>query len=307
MPASLKSRLFPKFRSAVFGIAVAGLFFALLSGFARERAGGEQRSRFMNRIDAAEGAKRLAAFRAQRLVGDYCFEFTLEHKPRRGRTVRYEGMMWGSWNEIGPVTRFRITPKVDDAPLGGVEAGPVELIIQNGHSPEAWILSPGADRFRKIEGAQLFEPILPELLYSPFDLQMPFVYWEDFVYEGPTLVGATRVAQQFLMLPPEGSASAERGIEGVRIGLDDTYDALWRIEVLEGDGEVSSRFSVESFKKVQDQYIVKRITLLDRTSRDRTTFNVKAAALGLAFRKDLYDPGSLLSLDEFIPREMDAL
>lgn len=302
-----KSRYFPSIRSAVFGIAAAGLLFALMPGFAQERAGGERRSPFMNRIDAAEGAKRLAAFRAQRLVGDYCFEFVLEHKPRRGRTVRYEGMMWGSWNEEGPLTRFHIFPNSKAVAAVGAESGPVELIVQNGPSPEAWIRHPGVDGFKRIEGAQLFEPVLEGLLYSPFDLQMPFVYWEDFVYEGPALVGASRVAQQFLMLPPEGSASAARGIVGVRIGLDDTYDALWRIEVMAGDDDASSRFSVESFKKVQDQYIVKRITLLDNSSRDRTTFHVTAAAVGLALDVDLYDPCSLLSLDEFIPEKMEKL
>ena len=93
-------------------------------------------------------------------------------------------------------------------------------------------------------------------------------------------MGATRVAQQFLMQPPALSASAQRGISGVRVGLDDTYNALWRIEVMNAKGEVSSRFAVESFKKIQDQYIVKRITLTDYSSRDRTTFEVKAAAVG---------------------------
>ena len=131
---------------------------------------------------------------------------------------------------------------------------------------------------------------MPSLLYSPFDLQMPFVYWKDFTYEGPTLVGATRIAQQFFMQPPAFSASAERGISGVRVGLDDTYNALWRIEVINAESEVSSRFAVESFKKIQEQYIVKRITLTDYSSRDRTTFEVKAAAVGISLNQKLFCP-----------------
>ena len=96
-------------RSAVCGLTVAGLFCAYLQAPAQVRLGGERASRFMERIDAEEGAQRLAAFRRQRLEGDFCFEFELAHKPRRGRTIPYAGIMWGSWNESGPITRFRVS------------------------------------------------------------------------------------------------------------------------------------------------------------------------------------------------------
>jgi len=294
-------------RSAVFGLTVAGLFCAYTYTSAQERAGGERPSRFMERIDQEEGAKRLAVFRDQRLQGDFCFEFELEHKPRKARTVRYRGMMWGSWNERGAITRFRVSPSRLKVGEAGHSPQEVELIIQNGVSPQAWIRRAGQETFALIEGEDLFEPILPGLLYSPFDLQMPFVYWENFTYEGPTLVGSSRVAQQFLMQPPVGSASAERGINGVRIGLDDTYNALWRIEVLGDQEEVTSRFAVESFQKVQEQYIVKRITLTDYPSKDRTTFDVEAASVGIALNRDLFCPGRALSVDAFIPNEMKEL
>ncbi|MDQ8193586.1 hypothetical protein QEH59_04070 [Coraliomargarita sp. SDUM461004] len=269
-----------------------------------QRAGGardQQSVRVMDRIDAQEGAQRLEAFRQQRLEGDFCFDFELAHKPRRARTVRYQGRMWGTWNEVGPITRFSVQPAEGDA------EAVVELIIQNGEHPQVWMRRSQQAAFELLQGVALFEPILPGLLYSPFDLQMPFVYWDDFIYEGPTLVGATRVAQQFLMQPPEASASAERGIVGVRVGLDDTYNALWRIEVIGADGEATSRFAVESFQKVQEQYIVKRITLTDYPSKDRTTFDVKAAAVGVALDRYLFAPESTRSVDELRPLRMEDL
>lgn len=294
-------------RSAIIGSAVAGLFCACMSLSAQERAGGERRKHGMERIDLEEGARRLAAFRSQRLEGDYCFKFTLEHKPRRARTVRYDGMMWGSWNEQGPVTRFRIFPNRNTV---GDESGriePVELIIQNGLVQSAWVRRRTGDAFKLLEGGALFEPILPGLLYSPFDLQMPFVYWDDFTYEGPTLVGASRVAQQFLLKPPVDSASADRGIAGVRVGLDDTYDALWRVEVVNEEGDSTSRFSVEKLKKVQGQYIVKIITLTDFMTKNRTTFVVQAATVGISLNRNLFSPKASLSLDDFIPEAMQNL
>ncbi|MBT62377.1 MAG: hypothetical protein CML13_04105 [Puniceicoccaceae bacterium] len=253
----------------------------------------------MERIDAEEGAQRLEAFRRQRLDGDFCFEFELEHKPRRARTVRYQGMMWGSWNELGPITRFRVEPASATVDGQSHEQQAVELIIQNGVSPQVWIRRSDSEPFQLVQGQALFDPILPDLLYSPFDLQMPFVYWDQFTYEGPTLVGATRVAQQFLMQPPAGSASAARGISGVRVGLDDTYNALWRIEVVDTAGEVVSRFAVESFQKVQEQYIVKRITLTDYPSKDRTTFDVKSATVGISLDREIFSPVSMRAAGDF--------
>jgi hypothetical protein len=294
-------------RSAVCGLTVAGLFCAYSQASAQVRLSGEPASRFMERIDAEEGAQRLAAFRRQRLEGDFCFEFELAHKPRRGRTIPYKGIMWGSWNELGPITRFRVSsarPKDGESVDSSQE---VELIIQNGVTPQAWIRRNDGSDFTLIEGEALFEPIMPGLLYSPFDLQMPFVYWKDFTYEGPTLVGVTRVAQQFLMQPPVTSACSEQGISGVRVGLDDTYNALWRIEVMNAESEVASRFAVESFKKIQEQYIVKRITLTDYTSRDRTTFEVKAASVGISLNRNLFCPRSALSVDASIPSLMEEL
>lgn len=237
--------------------------------------------RGMERIDEAEGARRLQAFRQQGLVGDYVFEFQLEHKPRKAPTVRYEGVMWGRWNDRGALSRFKIFANRE-------RDAAVELILQNGYEPEAWIRRDPGETFKLIQGQALFEPILPELTYSVFDLQMPFIYWDAFEYEGPSLVGASRIGQGFVMLPPEGSASQAQGISGVRVLLDDTYNALWRVEVLNGDGSLRSRFSVESIKKVQEQYIVKRITHTEYPSKNSTTFNVLDASVGIELEPDFF-------------------
>lgn len=276
-------------------LAVLGLFFALLP-LSAQRPGSHEARRGMERIDQEEGLRRLEAFRQQRLQGDYLFEFQLEHKPRRARTLRYDGIMWGSWNDKGAITRIKIFAQDSDAVSADAR---LELIVQNGPEPSAWMRHDPATPFQRVEGEALFEPLLPDLVYSVFDLQMPFIYWDDFIYEGPSLVGVSRVGQNFLMLPPEGSPSARQGIQGVRVSLDDTYNALWRVEVVFDDENVGSKFAVESFKKVQEQYIVKRITLTDYPSKDKTTFDVKDASVGLQLDPDLF-----VLLDSSGPDEM---
>ena len=277
-----------RLRSAVYGLSAAGLFFACFPQLTSAQRAGEldARPRMMEKIDVEEGARRLADFRGQRLSGDFCFRFELTHLPRRGKSVVYTGTMWGSWNAMGPVSRFELYP--DAQGEASLRTDVIECIIQNGATPQAWIRSSRDAPFKLIEGAALFEPLLPGIAYSPFDLQMPFVYWEDFEYEGPGRV-QSRIAQRFRMLPPEDSVSASRGVAAVRIALDDTYHALLRVEVLGAEDVMLSRFTMESFKKVQGQYIVKQVTIKDFETKDRTRFSVKAASVGLLFDSALFD------------------
>lgn len=289
---------FSKLRSAVSVSAVAGLFCICVSSSASAQRADHKESPYV-KIDQEEGVRRMAAFRSQRLEGDYCFRFELEHLPRRGDKKTYLGTMWGSWNEQGPITRFEIFPSENS--VEG-EAAVVELIVQNGIDPHAWIRHGRSGSFNKITGDALFEPVLPGVVYSPFDLQMPFIYWDSFSYEGPVRV-QSRIAQQFLMSPPEASLSDARGIGAVRVCLDDSYDALLRIEVLNGDGDELSRFTVESFKKVQGQYIVKEITLKNYATRDRTRFKVKEASVGQKLQPHFFDPVSACSS----PKSFDGI
>ncbi|MGJ8651895.1 MAG: hypothetical protein ACSHX8_01360 [Opitutaceae bacterium] len=273
-------------RPIAIGFVAVGLFCACMSTMvSAQRAGGDEPSRFMERIDQAEGARRMASFRSQRLAGDYCFRFELEHLPRRGKKTTHHGVMWGSWNELGPVTRIQLLTSGNDS--AETNEGTIELIIQNGLEPKVWSRTRVGDKFQKVEGDALFEPIITSVVYAAFDLQMPFIYWDEFVYEGPGRV-QSRVAQQFLMMPPEGSAALDRGIQSVRIGLDDAYDALLRVEVLGDADEELSRFTVESFKKVQEQYIVKEVALKNYTTKDRTRFKVKSASVGLVLDKNIF-------------------
>jgi hypothetical protein len=234
-------------------------------------------------IDEAEAGRRLHTFRNQRLEGDFCFRFQLEHLPRRGSSVRYYGSMWGSWNEGGPVTRIKL-----DAESNDEGKSDVELILQNGPKPMAWLRNAQTDCFDLLEGAALFQPLLPEIVYTPFDFLMPFLYWSDYDYEGSARM-RSRVARNFLMYPNAANTTPD-WLQSVRVGIDDTYNALLHIEVMEKPGRKRSSFSVESFKKVQGQWIVKYIVMKDWKSRDRTRFKVLSASVGLSLSDAIFSP-----------------
>lgn len=281
---------FSKFRPTVLRLVVFSFFCAYPAGVCvAQRAGtDDERSRMMERIAPEEGARRMMSFRTQRLAGDFCFQFQLEHKPRKGRTVRYHGIMYGSWNERGPVSRFTLFPERIGEDTSIAHA-PVEMIVQNGASAQVWMRRQPTDAFVLIADGALFEPVFDGVLYTPFDLQMPFVFWDEYLYEGPSRV-LSRIGQRFLMKTPIGSLADQNGITAVRIVLDDAYDALLQVDVLEQADRLRSRFTVRGLKKIQGQHIVKEIELKDMQSKDATSFKVKAARLGLMFDAAVFDP-----------------
>lgn len=263
---------------------------------AQRSAQKDVRSRVMERLEEEEAARLLAFFRAQRPAENFCFQFQLLHKPRRGNTVRYKGFMYGSYNGQGPVTRFRLFPEKvgNELPEG---LSPIEMIVQNGPSPEVWVRHEDSAPFTLIQDDSLFEPIFEGVLYTPFDMQMPFIFWNRYFYEGPSRV-LSRIGHNFLMFPPADSLAESNGLHAVRVAIDDTYYALLRAEVLQDDDQVRSRFTVRGIKKIQDNYIVKEIEIKNMITKDATTFRVKAACLGLKFADSIFDPVDPAELPE---------
>ncbi len=291
----IPKRMLRSFQTSGF---VCGLFFIFFLP-QDNLAGDGARPRFSEALKAEAIQPFLENFRAQRLQGDFCFKFLLEHLPRRGRTVRYEGTLWGSWNENGPVTRFSIDPISTREELHTLPL--MEWITQNGRNSKVWSRVGGKASFVALKETALMQPLFEGVLYRPFDLLMPFIYWDQYKYEGPKAI-RTRLVHQFLMQPPAGLNLSQ--VHAVRMGLDSQYQALMRIEILDTKKKVATRFEVESFKKVQAQYIVKGITLGETERGERTRFRVIAAAVGLQLPESVFDPENLtapplISTDRF--------
>lgn len=243
---------------------------------------GDREARFEELLDADEARLRLERMRLTRVDGDFRFDFLLEHLPRRDEKTVHAGTMWGSSYLDGSVHRIQLSP-----PDGFEDNRLIELIVQNGPNGSVWKREHPDKPFYIVEGAALFEPIIQNVLYTPFDLQMPFLYWSDYTYLGATRA-MSRVAQEFEMYPPPNSIYRSKGIHAVRIAIDDLYDALLAVEVVDADGIVLSEFKVESLKKVDGVYIVNRIVIKDADTRDRTRFIVEDARVGLILDKAEY-------------------
>jgi len=235
--------------------------------------------------DQAEGRRILEEFRGQGLAGDYYLEFTLDVMPRQGAERVLTGRLWGSRNAAGPVSRVSVRPEA------GAAAPEERLLVQSGPDPALWTWRPGAEAAARVDAAGVFAPVAGTDL-TPFDLQLPFLYWPEFAYEGLARMHG-RPAHVFLLYPPADLAARRPELAGVRVYLDTQYTALVEAELIGPGGRPLRSVSVLDLQKVGGQWIVKAIDVRDEATRNKTRFAVTAAALGQRFPAGTWDPAGL--------------
>ncbi len=245
------------------------------------------------KADQNEGAQILRDFRAAGIAGTYWLAFELRVMPRLGAERTVSGQLLGTRTDAGPVSRLTLRG------AGGL-AAEQRWLIQSGPQAAAWAWAtnrtealPAADSFQSIAGTDL----------TLFDLQMPYLYWPEFIYEGVAKIRG-RPAHSFVLYPPTELAAARPELTGVRVLLDTQFQALVQAELLGPKGETAKSFTVLDLKKVGEQWMLKSIDLRNHRTRDKTRFTVTAAALNLALPPATFTPGGLAAEAPAVPAAM---
>jgi hypothetical protein len=227
--------------------------------------------------DAASAAEALEAFRNPAQSAPYYLEFVLDEIPRRGEGPSFRGRLWGDRNDQGPVLRIAVW---DGA---GREH---RILLQNGTHAEAWAYDAGV--LTRLGQDDLFKPLVEGVEVTPFDLQMPYLFWSD-----ARLVAIGRVlgrpADEFLFHNPEGAAR----VPAVRAYLDTQFHALVRTELLDDAGAALKTLSLVDLKKVGKQWIPKDVDVRNESTRSKTRIEFTAAALGLDLSPALFSKDAL--------------
>ncbi len=239
------------------------------------------------KLDEGEAVSALEEFRVQGISEKYSLSFVLLNIPKEGEETYYRGQIWGSSKCGGTRSVIRLQPVASDEDAG------IRLFLENGINPVAWRIGNDSKTFRMIEGASLFSPLFPELVLTPFELQMPFLFWEDYIYEGVSKLKGRR-AFRFLMIPPLAIQNANPKMEAVRVAIDAKFKVLIKAEILGPRRQSLKTFKIISLKKTQNQVIIKRIDLLDEISRKKTRFIVTGANLSLSIDDTFFRPETLL-------------
>ena len=246
--------------------------------------------------DQAEGARLLKEFQGAGIAGDYWLGFELRVMPRQGAERTVAGEIFGTRNDRGPLTRI-IFPG---------SANTKSWLMQGGPEPSLWVSdsSSRTSAARSVTGDGLMEPIdgNPGTDITPFDLQMPFRYWTDFIYEGLTRVRG-RPAHSFVLYPPASFTAASRGLAGVRILVDSQFQALVQAELLGTNKSAEKTITILDLKKLGEHWIPKEIDFRNNLTRGKTRFTVTAAGLDLALAGDVFEPGRLGSPPPPVPAD----
>ncbi len=261
--------------------------------FAAPGAGQQAPELSVGKLDQAEGRRLVQEFREAGLPGSYYFEIELHILPRRGEEKILRGRMWGARNEQGPVTRIEVAD----------EAGrPRRFLLQNGANPGTWRFADG--RVAQLPVAELFSPLVAGVELTPFDVELPFLYWPDFTFESLARV-AGRPTRVFLFRPPSAFASQFPQLSGVRAYFDTQYNAPVQTELLGRDGRPMKTISLVDAKRVGEQWLLKTIDARNEVTRDKTRLQLTGAALRLDFSSALFQPATLA--DDIKPPAADRI
>ncbi len=234
--------------------------------------------------DQETGRQILAEFRQLTEAAGGFFTFDFRILPRRGEERRVSGFLWRGTDEEGVATRVVLNPGSLDSEQ--------RWLVRGGSEPAVWTWrAETPDRVDRLPDEALLEPLAGTEV-TAFDLQMPFLYWDEYVFEGVTRVRG-RTARTFLLYPPADFAARHPSPTAVRVYLDLEYRAMVQAEQLGEDGRPVKAMTVIDLKKVDEQWIVKSIDLRNEATRDKTRFSVTGAAPGAAQASRLFTPPGL--------------
>jgi hypothetical protein len=209
-------------------------------------------------------------------------EFDLRQMPRRGDEHVFHGRLWGAHDDLGSVTRIEV-----DVGQGGFTH---RFLVRSGPEPGIWV-SDGQVAGTRNDAAAV-GPLAPGLEMTPFDVQMPYLYWLDVDIAGVARIRG-RPAFNYVFTPSADFSAAIPGIKSVRVYLDTQYDALVQSEVIGPGGNISKTLSLLELRKVGDRWIPKDVDVRNEATRDKTRLSVTAVAVGIPLDPAAFDPSEL--------------
>ncbi len=217
-------------------------------------------------------------FSNARIAGDYVMSFTITHSPRRGENVEYVGELFGTRVGDGTLTRIRVKKAFPaDAPIS-------DFILSNSKK-NAKVWKASGNKFEEIDKKDWFKPLIDGLIFSPFDLLMPYVNWQH------KYVGGGRIGQavHFFELSPADDEIAN-GSKKVRIAITREFNSPAQTDIFDKNGILTKTVALGSVKKFDGLWLIKEISARDEISRDKDKLKFNSAAVNVVIPHSVFDP-----------------
>ena len=246
---------------------------------------------FAKILDENEAREKLSEYRKfvssesnqTHLHEGFAMHFQLRHMPRRGKEIIQIGSIYGPFLGSG-ISRFSIRCEIS---RDNVE----DYLLKNGKSPELWKSGKAQDIAVSMTRCFITKPLVEGLNYTPFDLIMPFIFW-DAKYEKSGKV-AGRHAHVFSFQSPAWIVKEKPDWKEITLALDDTYQAPLRVQTLNSSQNLIRTLILRSFKRIGDRWIVKEIDCKNNKSGSVTRMKITSAALGIDFDSSFFSPDGL--------------
>jgi len=230
-----------------------------------------------------EAAQMWGAFKNSSIAGDYAMSFTLTHSPKRGEDVLYEGEIFGARRGEETLTRLRIRKS------GGEKFS--DFLIS--HSPSGGSVAKAeGGKFAAVPKSDWFKPLVDGLIYSPFDLMMPYKNWR-WRYAGGGRIG--QAVYFFDLYPPADMAEQ---IGKVRMAITREFNSPAQTEIFSPGGARLKTVSLGSVKKIDGLWIVRETSARDDATRDKDKLVFRAAAVRTVLDSKIFSDPSAPALPE---------
>ena len=225
-------------------------------------------------LTEAAAAERWGEFAANRLGGDFCMKFSITHRPRRGEDVKYMGVIMGAERGDAVYTRIQIAPAANPDAFES-------FIFKNGPRGSAvWKLENG--KFAPLPPDRWFAPLCKGLLYSPFDIMMPYKFWDA------KYAGSGRAGQPVNFFRLASAAFAQKTVE---VALTKDFNVPAQIRIFAG-GALVKTARLGSVKKIGDVWIMREASVKDESTKDSDVLLFTAGKFKISLPQSAFQPDS---------------
>lgn len=216
------------------------------------------------------------AFKHMKISGDYAMGFTITHSPRHGDNEEYVGEIFGGERNGDTVTRIRVKK------AGDKSAKVSDFILVNSpRNSSVWKVENG--KFSLLDKSEWLKPMVEGLIFSPFDILMPYINWRH------KYAGAGRIGQAvyFFDLSPDNDIGDK--ISNVKIAVTREFNSPAQTQIFDAKGGILKTVTLGSVKKTDGLWIVLELSARDEASRDKDKLRFRAAKLNTVIDSAVFD------------------
>lgn len=229
----------------------------------------QNKERYLKKLSAVEAdhflAEAVSGFIAQEIGLKFEFIHKEPNASQLDKRSRITGYLYGKIHEGSQLKRIILTDKSNELIA--------DYIFHQGHDSSVWKRNNLSDEFVAVANVDINKPLVDKILFSPADILMPYLEWDDYDYLGPSTMGIRGAVQEYCLFPKRESDSGSEYIDSILVAIDSDYKGIRKIKYLK-EKRVVKELTISGLKKIKGEWWVGRMTIKDPLSKISTIFKV---------------------------------